>query len=740
MKRDFRKLLEMSKEGKIYTPENAYEFVYKAAGHGVKTCKKRGCDYYLCDIPAAFDIETTTLTDDPQNPLATMYAWTLGLNGLVMLGRTWDDLMSVMDVIKSVMHLSDTRLLPVYVHNLAFDWQFLRKHLEWTDVFAMETLKPMYAICDGFKFLCSYVLTGKTLAECGHDLTTYRVEKQTGDLDYRLKRHCKTPLTEDEKRYCVYDVLVVMAVIQEKIEEEGTVAKIPLTKTAYARRTCRKNCLFPSKNGQPDLGAHQRYMRMMSSLTLTHPEYVLAKRAFAGGFTHANAWYVGEVQRDITSYDFTSSYPAVMVCKKYPMSRGMLTEGRDITPAKFETYIRSYCCIMDLEFTDIKESFVHDHYISASRCIEIHGETTDNGRVVSAKKIRMACTEMDFDIIRRTYTWKKFRCIRMYRYYRQYLPKAYIETVLDLYKEKTRLKDVEGREADYQRAKEQVNSLYGMMVTDICRDDVIYDGEWDKDGLQKYPDSDSYNTMREGKISEYNTASGRFLSYLWGVYVAAYARHNLWEGIIECGDDYRYSDTDCIKIANTSRHRKFIDDYNARVTKEMEEMCSHYGIDAERTRPLTANDVQKPLGVWDYDGHYDIFKTLGAKRYLTMSGEEMKITVAGVNKKSAISYIKAKCDTVDECFNFFSDGMVIPGENDLSTDIYDEDGHKVTCPSGKMVHHYIHYETEGDMVDYMGTKNHWRELSSVALTPTSYTMGLSGDFSDFLMGLCETDA
>ena len=55
-----------------------------------------------------------------------------------------------------------------------------------------------------------------------------------------------------------------------------------------------------------------------------------------------------------------------------------------------------------------------------------------------------------------------------------HLPKEIIETILKLYKDKTELKGVEGKETEYLHSKELLNSIYGMCVTSIVHDCVTF--------------------------------------------------------------------------------------------------------------------------------------------------------------------------------------------------------------------------------------------------------------------------
>lgn len=206
--------------------------------------KKRKITYY--DIPAGFDIETSSFYIGDKKQVI-MYEWTFGLYNMITYGRSWDELRGFLTMLSMILNLGTTRLI-VYVHNLPYEWQFMRKHFKWDDVFLMEDRSPLYAVQDGFEFRDSLKLTNKSLAKSADDLLKYPCKKMVGDLDYSLIRTPKTEIQSTELKYCENDVRIILHLIQEKIEQEheegGSVATIPYTLTGYVRRKCRSN-MFP---------------------------------------------------------------------------------------------------------------------------------------------------------------------------------------------------------------------------------------------------------------------------------------------------------------------------------------------------------------------------------------------------------------------------------------------------------------------------------------------------------------
>lgn len=682
--------------------------------------------YY--NIPCSFDIESTSFYMNGQKH-AIMYEWTLGLNGAVMIGRTWDEFTEVYRVITETLRTYTDRRLVIYVHNLGFEFQFIRKRLQWENVFSIEQRKPIYAVTtEGIEFRCSYLLSGYSLAMLGKQLRKYPVKKAVGDLDYSLLRHSKTPLTRKEIGYCVNDVRVVMNYIKERIESDGDITRIPYTKTGYVRTYCRNSCMYEGRSHKKNGWKFVEYSRLMSGLRLDVDEYEQLKRAFQGGFTHANAFYSGKTLTDVASFDFTSSYPAVMLSEKFPMSSAQRVE---ITSEEvFRKNLSCYCCLFDLEIHGLEATTLYEHPLSVSRCYNVRGWVEDNGRLVSAESLTTTVTEQDFFILENFYRWDYIQIGNFKRYKRGYLPTDFVKAILKLYSDKTTLKGVEGKEEEYLRSKEMINSCFGMTVTDICRDEIIYsEGEWSEEEVNI-----------EEALRKYNTSKKRFLFYPWGVWITAYARKNLFTGIHEFKDDYVYSDTDSLKVLNVDRHRDYIEQYNAMVLDKLRRAMRYHGLPYDAISPKTIEGKEKPLGVWDYEGTYTRFKTLGAKRYMTEKPNrdgvlEVSITVSGVNKHTAVPYLLKRYG--ENIFDAFDEDLHIPAKNDTGEDIFTAEGVKIDNPCGKNTHTYIDEEQRGILTDYLGNKCEYEELSSTHLEATDYTLSLSLAYVEYLLGIRE---
>ncbi|NMA75466.1 MAG: hypothetical protein GX963_15245, partial [Bacteroidales bacterium] len=279
------------------------------------------------NLEVAFDIEATSTYINPDEKFAFMYLWTIGFkdSNYIYHGRTWGEFQELIQALSKFFNLSPSKRLVIYVHNLGYEFQFMRKYFEWEEVFSVDLRKPIKAVTtSGIEFRCSYILAGFSLERLAKNLVSHKVEKLVGDLDYSLVRHSETVLTLKELDYAINDVVIVLNYITEQLEYYGDMNRIPMTNTGRVRRFVRDRCYYTNNNHKKSSrGKYQRYRRLMEDLTLTPEVYKMLVRAFMGGFTHANANYVGKVLEDVTSIDFNSSYPAVMLAEQFPMSKAI---------------------------------------------------------------------------------------------------------------------------------------------------------------------------------------------------------------------------------------------------------------------------------------------------------------------------------------------------------------------------------------------------------------------------------
>lgn len=729
------KKIPFIQQEKIYKPHDISEVLRLAVNEKNFTGNNKG--EKILNVPVAFDIETTSFYRDTDGntysydryaklggkatkmeKCSTMYVWQFGINGYCIMGRTWEEFVMMMKQAALLLNLCDKRIMVVYVHNLSYEFQFIRSLFEWGKVFSLDLRKPIYARTTEFiEFRCSYLLSGYSLSKLGEQLHHYECKKLVGDLDYSMLRHAGTPLTKQEIGYCINDIKVVMCYIQELIEQYGAITRLPVTKTGFVRKYCRSLCLRTTGDDGKKK-PNWEYIDTIKNLRITGmEEFSMLQRAFSGGFTHANAKYTDMVVSDVDSYDFTSSYPYVMVSEKFPMSTGVKFHVKSWK--QFDFLTSKYCCVFDIEFTDIFATSENENPISVSKCVVHENAVENNGRVVCASKLVTTITEIDYKVFTRFYKWKNARIGEMWCYRKDYLPTEFINAILGLYEKKTTLKGVKGKEVEYLNSKEMLNSCYGMCVTNPLRDEIVYEGnEWDMQGLT----SEKQLEM----LQAYNDSKNRFLFYPWGIYVTAYARRNLFTGISECDDDYIYSDTDSVKIKNGDAHKEYFKQYNDLVGHKLRTACKHHGIPFEKIEPKTIKGINKPLGVWDYEGRYKRFKTLGAKRYMVEEENALcvngvnynfSLTCSGVNKQCAIPYM-VETFGVDGVFDGFTNYLDIP-----------------PTATGKNIHTYIDYEQTGALTDYMGVIGTYDTPTGVHLEPTGYTLSLSVMYINYLMGI-----
>lgn len=564
--------------------------------------------------PMTFDIETSKIPKDNDGHYeAFMYIWQVCIEGNVVFGRRWEELQEFMEKVVNAYKLSENERVVVYVHNLSFEFQFIQDYFNFTDVFAMASRSILTAKTAHLEFRCSYKLSNMSLAKFIENTPNTLHYKGIDDLDYSTVRTPATPLTEVELGYCFNDVKGLYECVMELLKEDN-IATIPLTSTGYVRRDCR-HAMNKNKNN--------RKMFLRSRLSLL--QYKLLRECFRGGNTASDRYLTNLVLKNVGSYDLSSSYPFQMIAREYPLGKwnyGVIPNIRTL-----DEYNRKYCTIARYTFKNIR---LRDEkpipYIPQSKCLAL-GDDREiyNGRILHADVLTISMTNIDFDIVKEQYVYDEI-AVEEFHYSRKgLLPKELRDTIMYYFEKKSKLKGDEEHYYEYMKSKNKLNSIYGMTVTNILNTEIEYhDGEYTEKKM-------SEEEMKEA-LDKYYKNHRSFLNYSWGVFVTAYARRELEDGLNIAGLDTIYCDTDSVKYIGN--HDREFEEYNRRLNKE----CEEKGI----KNYAEVNGNRYYMGIFDKEHGYDEFITLGAKKYAFTQNGKIGITVSGLSKKKGAKELERK--------------------------------------------------------------------------------------------------
>lgn len=671
-------------------------------GHFIKETGKRN---KFDNTIFTFDIETTSyfilnekqykteeylkLSKDEQEQcifMSTMYIWMFSVDDVVYFGRTWREFRLFLE--RLFYYGTDIKKY-VYVHNLSWEFEFLRNEFKFKNVFSRKSRKVIKCELEDFnlEFRCSYYLTNVKLERLP-DLYKLPIKKLTGNLNYSLIRHSDTKLTEKEIKYCENDCLVVYEYIKFELTKYETIKNIPLTSTGHVRRELHQ---LIDKN-------YKYRNKVRRSINTDGHIFNLLTKAFLGGYTHANWIKTSEIIKNVTSFDFTSSYPYVMLTEKYPSSK-----FKKCKITKFEEVLDIFCYIIKVKFKNIKCKYFNN-FISQSKCEYIKKGKYDNGRIISADEIEIIVCDVDLKLIFETYNFDDYEFEEVYWSYKDYLPIEFLNFILEKYEKKTKYKNVEGKEVEYAIEKSLFNSLYGLSVTNNIRDNVIFNNiEWNQIPL----------TNEEIiKLLEKQEKEG-FLSYSYGVYITAYARYNLINNLIKLDKKVLYADTDSLKLEE-GFDKTVIENYNKSVLEKIKKVSEELELPIEKFSPIDSKGSHHTIGLFENETKkgckftYDFFITQGAKKYAYIDSEDKQIhiTVSGVPKSGAKALKKLEDFQDDFVFDY------------------------------KYTNKYVLYyndEMESFMLtDYNGKKKEVTEKYGCCLLPTTYTLGKSQEYSDLI--------
>lgn len=559
-----------------------------------------------------FDIETSKYNKGNEDIETFMYIWQACIDDDVVFGSTWKEFKMFLD--RCYNRMNTSKKVVIYIHNLSYEFQFMKNFFEWEDVFATDEHVILKACTKEFEFRCSYKLSNMSLDKFIENTPGHFYIKGS-DFSYNKLRLPGDILEKEEYGYCYNDVRGLYHSIMDKLEED-TLESIPLTSTGYVRRDCR-NAL-----------RGREYRKQFKKSEIDLEMYKKLLRAFRGGNTASSRYFANMIIDNVKSYDISSSYPFVMMSYEYPQGPFMYTsiDSRNT----LDKYNRKYCTIAEYSFINLrlKNKYTPIPYVSISKCNKADSDAlVYNGRVLEGRFFEMTLTNVDFEIIDRMYDYDEMYVDDFYFARKKLLPKPLREQLLKYFTDKTTLKGIDEMYYFYMKQKNKLNAIYGMSVSHIVHENYIFDT---KDFTIT---RDTMSEERENEeLKKYFKSRNSFLCFQWGVWVTAYARARLQELIDIIGIDVVYCDTDSVK---------YIGDYETEIEKINRNVIERENnVDVPFHVKHEGKDIY--MGVWDKEKPYNRFITLGAKKYAYEQNGKLGVTVSGLNKKNAPLELKEK--------------------------------------------------------------------------------------------------
>lgn len=679
------------------------------------------------NVICAFDIETSKIKTGSHRGaggkkidehIAAMYIWQFQIGiDYTIIGRTWQQFNDMISDICGALS-SDERLL-IYVHNLSYEFQFLRDkkilgtYISDRSVFCVKPRTVLKFMCcnDKLEWRCAYLHSNMSLDEFTHKMGVQHQKLSGEEFDYSKYRDADTVLTDREMEYCVNDVIgLVEALYKELNVDDDTLYTIPLTSTGYVRRDVKK-----ALRSMP-------HMYIAKQLP-TFDEYMMLREAFRGGNVHASRYYSGvRINGQIRSMDIASSYPNVQINCKFPISQFYdVDESKKNIDGVLSMIKHHKAVLMRVALWDLHliNEFYPVPYLSRDKCRNILDAEYDNGRILQAAYLETTITDIDLKIIMSMYECSVEVLDCKFANY-GYLPDPMRDVIRDYYVRKTKLKNVKGEEVYYTKSKNKLNSVYGMTATQVLKiSDCYYNGEyapgiWDTDetGADKFlPLTDT--NWNELYHMAYDKAKP-ILPYQWGVWTTAAARMSLQEGIDYVGwDRFVYCDTDSVY---------YIGDIDLN------------GLNKSRIQQSIKNNacatdikgVTHYMGVFEQDSKtYKSFLTYGAKKYAYIDEhDELHITIAGVSKESGAAELNKHADRI----NSRNTGKHVDGLDIMKPDfVFTDAGGTESVYNDEPIDSY----TFNGKTFYVPT--------NIVINESTYKIGLSNDYMSLLKRILDNN-
>jgi len=224
----------------------------------------------------------------------------------------------------------------------------------------------------------------------------------------------------------------------------------------------------------------------------------------------------------------------------------------------FERLLEKYHCVFMITLYDvhIKEGITAP-YIPSSKCLAPKEILKINGKVVYAKELTIAITELDYKWIRRQYTASNFTISDMLCFKKGKMPDWLKAEIMKYFNNKCTLKNSEP--TLYAKSKNLLNGIYGMTATSIIRPQYKLDHD---SGVISHFIAEDIDAQDQKDLDAYYRSHNSFMPYQYSLFTTAWARDALMTMIEACGyDNFLYCDTDSVFYIETRENRERMAQY-----------------------------------------------------------------------------------------------------------------------------------------------------------------------------------
>lgn len=406
-----------------------------------------------------------------------------------------------------------------YFHNLKFDGEFIIHYLlthgfvhvnekklgvnQFSTI--ISDLNVFYCIKVKFKeeviisFFDSLKLLNFSVEEVAK---AFNLSIKKLEIDYKAKREKGHKITDEEKEYLKYDVMIMSLALEKMFEMKIT------------RMTIASNAM----NFFKDTISKKRFEEWFKP-----PLYDKdLRQAYKGGFTYLNEIYRGKEVKEGIVLDVNSLYPSVMYYSPMPYGEGIYFDGKYVPDKLYNLYIQNITCQFRIKkdmipTIQIKNnlSFVPTEYLSSS-----NGESIN--LTLTNVDLKLFLEHYDIYDVSYNWGWKYKSSTKIFKRYIDYWNELKVKATK------------EGNKPLRTIAKLMLNSLYGKFAAS-------------PEGRSKIPYLD--NNIVKYKLSELEERTAYYLPI--SIFITSWARDKTIRSAQAVYHRFIYADTDSLHLEGT---------------------------------------------------------------------------------------------------------------------------------------------------------------------------------------------